>query len=701
MVRTMVVLALVACGFGQVLGDPLPPGAPAIRLATSVRPVVDQQFEGTRLRVDSDRYEGVWNLGAVVVRDFPLEDGLEVDLELTSFDVVAADARFVVVRAAGESEFAAPRMRFFRGVVAVSPGSMAYLWMHDGAIGGLVQILDGAGNTRVTYVFGPSGDGGVAQGESDGTLAIARTKAIPEAGFCEACRNRPGDEQVWAQPALETGGISDAALKARVAFDTTAKYILRFRSAEQATSYALALLGAVSTIYERDLGCLLELSYFRLHEGDSPYSDDAFDPRTLLNEVQLEWTTNPALVNVTRAAVQLLHSPLALGGVANIDSLCDDELSYSVAYIQADYDHPLDPWSYDLYVVSHEFGHNFGSDHTHCYDPPIDHCGSWPGCYEGEIEQTAGTIMSYCDEIGYVFHERVIDLVRPRLEDAVCVDVVGQPSWILGGPGQGLLVDQGPLLLSLESDDGSPDAVVGAPGEVRLTWAKRFAPPCSSFELQRVEVLIHDPSVQPGRPLQLLVYLDPTGSGQPGNSILVHSEVLLVQTVSSVDWNEYVLSPPLTLEGGDLYLGFHDLEPDVATTFLASQDSSHSGDSYWAWDSTDPGEFTLQPGATWLVRGHADCADSTLFLNWSEPCNSVSVPGQDFGIYQGTLEPPFDDHAALTCTTGHVRSLMLPAMPPGDAYFIVVPSTGEGEGGYGTLSPADVPCKSSNVGDCD
>ena len=54
----------------------------------------------------------------------------------------------------------------------------------------------------------------------------------------------------------------------------------------------------------------------------------------------------------------------------------------------------------------------------------------------------------------------------------------------------------------------------------------------------------------------------------------------------------------------------------------------------------------------------------------------------------------------MTCTTGRSRSFMLPAMPGGDVYFVVVPSTGDGEGSYGTLPPAESPCKSPNAADC-
>jgi hypothetical protein len=79
-----------------------------------------------------------------------------------------------------------------------------------------------------------------------------------------------------------------------------------------------------------------------------------------------------------------------------------------------DFDNPAVVW--DIFVVTHEIGHNFNSPHTHCYaglegNPnQIDHCFSGdpsPGfsCYVGETslpsgcpgyDQGCGTIMSYC-----------------------------------------------------------------------------------------------------------------------------------------------------------------------------------------------------------------------------------------------------------------------------------------------------------------
>eukprot|EP00494_Astrolonche_serrata_P002759 UN02765 len=73
------------------------------------------------------------------------------------------------------------------------------------------------------------------------------------------------------------------------------------------------------------------------------------------------------------------------GGIAYIGGLYDQRYRFGIS---GNLKGNFDLW--DIVVVGHELGHNFGSHHTHEYSPPIDSCGiKCPS-------KPSGTIMSYC-----------------------------------------------------------------------------------------------------------------------------------------------------------------------------------------------------------------------------------------------------------------------------------------------------------------
>lgn len=99
------------------------------------------------------------------------------------------------------------------------------------------------------------------------------------------------------------------------------------------------------------------------------------------------------------------------GGIAWIDMMCQSYYSgdssgrYAVSVIDTVVrQFPVYSWA--VYNISHEMGHNLGSRHTHsCLWPggPIDTCYAVEGtCYNGPARPRVGTIMSYCHANGSV-----------------------------------------------------------------------------------------------------------------------------------------------------------------------------------------------------------------------------------------------------------------------------------------------------------
>ena len=453
----------------------------------------------------------------------------------------------------------------------------------------------------------------------------------------------------------------------------------------------------------------MEVPYLRVFATPAnPYTPGATDTSLLLSELRSEWNANQTDVDRTVAHLFSVR-PTGGSGLAYINVLCNNSFNpgnsadYGVSTLSAN------DGSWEKGLVAHELGHNFSSPHTHCYVPEIDQCANEPGCYSGTTVQTVGTIMSYCAQSDQVFHPRVEnERIRPAAEAAfpTCITTAGLPGSLKSS---GAVVLQKPTqcpAASLENDDGSVNSYYGYLDTARMAWIKRFTPPCYPFRLDRVDVLIgHASSVAPGRPIRLLVYTEPSGSGDPGDATLASSEDTTVQLVSNAFFNQYTVADPVTLTSGDFYLGFFDLLADAPNTYLGNVDSSTEGDSFRTANSTSPEGFVPHSGGTWFIRGSGGALGTdSLTLQWGTPCNDATTPAQDFAVYQGVIGN-FANYNSLTCTTGRDTSYVI-ADTPANSFYLVVPSTSANEGSYGSNSAgaerpaAAVACKPQSIGAC-
>lgn len=213
-----------------------------------------------------------------------------------------------------------------------------------------------------------------------------------------------------------------------VALETTHAYYQHFGAAEPASYYALALLSAVNVVYHRDFGVVLRPVSLRLWEtADDPYpsGNDSREYLDALSAVMDDSATSPVIRDAGLAHV--LDRNTSTGGIAYVGVLCasDDRIRTGYSGIHASYSFPSGSYIWDIDVMAHEMGHNFGSSHTHCYSPPIDRCYTQQaGCYSGSAVPEAGTIMSYCHLVyrkELRFHPRVISLVRDYVLGRTCL----------------------------------------------------------------------------------------------------------------------------------------------------------------------------------------------------------------------------------------------------------------------------------------
>src|SRR5207247_6231177 len=120
------------------------------------------------------------------------------------------------------------------------------------------------------------------------------------------------------------------------------------------------------------------------------------------------------------------------GGIAYLDVLCNASYGYGVSQVYGSFDLSQPSQIWDVLVVTHELGHNFGTPHTHRYSPPLDKCFSGEaGCYAGPVVASRGTIMSHChllagglSNIDLVFGDVVSARIGQSVGAASCLAAV-------------------------------------------------------------------------------------------------------------------------------------------------------------------------------------------------------------------------------------------------------------------------------------
>ncbi len=379
----------------------------------------------------------------VRVEEWPVAPDRRETVVLTRRDVYAPGARILRVERGRTVEVPRSRLVFLWGaaeldeetrvLVAVDPDTLAVQGFTD---------ADGA-----KHELRPSPD------EERGGRPVYRL-APPEIFAA------PGEEpqQPWncgageapqAMPLTFESGASTAVWEeaistlhtATVAIDTDNELMqLKFSdNTTSATNYIAQLMAAMNVFYERDL--LVRLvqgtTFLRVSSTPDPWTGGtgAADSAKL-QQFSTYWNTNYG--GVSRAVAALLSGKSAStgssSGIAWINGLCSTSIGYSFTQV---FRSPSSTGSADAFVVGHEIGHNFGSNHTHCYltPTPIDTCyNAQAGCYSGGTSCPAetningvlarGTLMSYCHLLGgcradRVFHPRTVDLLDPIIESKV------------------------------------------------------------------------------------------------------------------------------------------------------------------------------------------------------------------------------------------------------------------------------------------
>jgi len=147
----------------------------------------------------------------------------------------------------------------------------------------------------------------------------------------------------------------------------------------------------------------------------------------------------------------------------------------------------------------------------------------------------------------------------------------------------------------LKIDDGSAEQVVALTDDAQARTFQavvlnRFTPTSNRlpFDLQSVLILFPktcqagDTGLRRGMNFEALVYIDPTGSGDPANAMLVAREPFEVRP-SDTEFQKISLSTPVTVTSGDVWVGYTNTftATDDHLIYHAALDTSSSAGRSW------------------------------------------------------------------------------------------------------------------------
>ena len=213
-----------------------------------------------------------------------------------------------------------------------------------------------------------------------------------------------------------------------------------FGSNAAASTWAHAIIAGVSQVYFGEINIHINVVHTIIWNTADPYASIISDAGAMLSALRNHWNSNNS--SISRDIVHLLtkRSNTGTGGIAYLDVLCNNSYGYAFSSdlnSNTSFGFPNPPYTWNLFVVSHEIGHNVGANHTHWCgwnaEPwngftggPIDNCVSVEGSCPDNPTPQLGTIMSYCynTSAGALidFHNIVVSqALTPGINNASCL----------------------------------------------------------------------------------------------------------------------------------------------------------------------------------------------------------------------------------------------------------------------------------------
>jgi hypothetical protein len=383
--------------------------------------------------------------GSIRLASWPTEPGRSAEVSLTRRDVYAPGAVIHVVDGKASRDEPRSRLVFLFGEVVGDEATRVLLSVDPQKLrlNAFTRTSDGWTELRPLEQDAP---GDYLLAPSPAFLDPSVEPPIFTCGQAEPVE--PPTELPFLMTSPPAPAEAPTALRQLTLAVDTDNELMSLKFSDNTTSaanYIVSLFALMTVIYERDLQVrvLQGTTTLRVSTTADPYfqSGTGNADNAKLSEFRSYWVANYA--GVARAAAMMLSGKQgmanAASGIGYVNSLCSGNIGYTFSQV---FKYAGSTASSDLLVVAHEVGHNFGSQHTHCYlsPTPIDTCYSGEsGCYSGVtscpapqtingVANVRGTLMSYCHLLtgcssSTVFHPRTVALLDPIVASKVGVCV--------------------------------------------------------------------------------------------------------------------------------------------------------------------------------------------------------------------------------------------------------------------------------------
>lgn len=249
---------------------------------------------------------------------------------------------------------------------------------------------------------------GMISHPEDGTLNLGKLNVSGSTSSYALFSDRDFTKNISAAcgtpdgPLTESVGAGDRSLTnvsgcVRVYFEADNGLYANKGSVSATVNYITGFFNAVATLYQNEqISIVISQIYVWATPDDYPSGSSS----AALNAFQATRTSfNGDIAHLVAI------DPGGLGGIAYLDVLCASGANYAYSDIDASYS-AFPTYSWTVMVITHEIGHNLGSNHTQWCGWPIgalDNCYTTEGgCAQGPPPTNGGTIMSYCHLVGGV-----------------------------------------------------------------------------------------------------------------------------------------------------------------------------------------------------------------------------------------------------------------------------------------------------------